>query len=119
MVKCLGCGEELNSEAYFCSKCGLRTEKGEKDGVKTPMDNRAVWERDVETALNNAIKLMEEAFNTARNGLRNIANEIGVEIERAKTFKTTRPAPTFCPKCGSKNPSDAEYCTNCGKEIQR
>ncbi|MCW4049826.1 MAG: zinc ribbon domain-containing protein [Candidatus Bathyarchaeota archaeon] len=117
MVNCRGCGDELAPIANFCPKCGLRTEKGEEEGVKTPIGTRPGWEKDIETALNNATKLMEEAFDAARRGLQTAADEIGVEIEKAKTWRATKANPVYCPKCGKKNPNDALYCTTCGKEL--
>ena len=119
MVTCRGCGDELSEQANFCPKCGLRTERGEDEGVKTPLSARPNWERDVETALTNASKLMEEAFQAAKKGLQQAADEVGFELEKARDRKTAKPAPLYCPKCGSRNPSDSQYCTSCGKEMPR
>jgi rRNA maturation endonuclease Nob1 len=119
MVKCRGCGDEVSEKAYFCPRCGLRTEAGEEAGVKTPMSTRPGWERDVETALSNATKLMEDAFEAAKKGLQRVADEIEAEVEKARDWDAKKLAPIYCPKCGSKNPSDSQYCTDCGKEIPR
>ena len=119
MVKCRGCGDEVSEQANFCPKCGLRTEKGERENVKTPVSTRPGWERDIETALSNASRLMEEAFSAAKKGLQQAADEIGVEIERARNRGAEVAAPTYCPKCGKKNLSDSRYCTACGKELPR
>jgi ribosomal protein L40E len=119
MVTCRGCGDELAEEASFCPKCGLRTEKGEREGARTPVGApRPDWEKDVEAALNNATRLMEDAFQAARKGLQAAADEIGVELERARR-RTKALEPVYCPKCGNKNPGDAQYCTVCGEEIPR
>ena len=119
MVKCRGCGDDISKNAYFCPKCGLRTEAGEEAGVKTPLSTRPGWERDVETALSNAITVMEDAFEKAKAGLRKAADEIEMEVEKVKDWDIKRPAPVYCPKCGAKNPSDSHYCTACGKEIPK
>ena len=119
MVKCRGCGDEVSDKAYFCPKCGLRTEAGEEAGVKTPTYTRPGWERDVETALSNAAKLLDEAFETAKKGLRRVADEIEGEVEKARNRDVRVSAPVYCPQCGCKNPSDSKYCTACGKEIPK
>lgn len=117
MVNCRSCDDELAENAYFCSNCGLRTELGEKEGVRTPLNERAAWERDVEAALSNATKLMEEAFEAAKRGIQEAVNNIGIKKKRATAKRSTKNAPLSCPKCGEKNPSDALYCTVCGKDI--
>ena len=91
MVKCRGCGDEISDEAYFCPRCGLRTEAGEEAGVKTPPYTRPGWERDVEAALGNAAKLLDEAFEAAKKGLRRVADEIegGVEKAREREIKVS------------------------------
>jgi predicted amidophosphoribosyltransferase len=38
MVFCSKCGKELGNEANFCLQCGVRTLKGETDGVPIPQD---------------------------------------------------------------------------------
>jgi predicted amidophosphoribosyltransferase len=118
MANCRGCGDELAQDANFCPKCGLRTEKGEKEGVKTPLTPRPEWEKDLETAMNNGTKLMEDAFQAAKKGLQAAADEISVEMGKARGRARTL-NPVYCPKCGGKNPGDARYCTVCGKEIPR
>lgn len=119
MVKCRGCGDDVSEKTYFCPRCGLRTEAGEEAGVKTPISSIPGWERDVETALTNAAKLMEDAFEAAKKGLQRAADEIGVEVKKARDWDVKRSAPVYCPGCGAKNPSDSQYCTACGKEIPR
>jgi len=118
MVTCRGCGDELAKDANFCPKCGLRTEKGEATGVKTPVTQRPEWEKGLGDALNNATRLMEDAFQAAKKGLQAAADEIGVELERTRRGVNVL-GPIYCPKCGSENQGDAQYCTKCGKEIPR
>lgn len=119
MVKCRGCGDEISENAYFCPRCGLRTEAGEEAGVKTPISTRPGWERDVEKALSNAAKLMDDAFEAAKKGLQRVADEMEMEVEKARNWEPKRSAPVYCPNCGGKNPSDSQYCTACGKEIPK
>jgi predicted amidophosphoribosyltransferase len=113
---CRSCGNEISEDTNFCPNCGFRTEKGETENVKTPVDRRPGWEKDVEHALQNAQKLMEEAFESAKNGLQQVKEELEGEIGKAKELKA-RTGPVFCAKCGNKNPSDSEFCVKCGKHI--
>jgi ribosomal protein L40E len=117
MSTCRSCGNELTEEDNFCSRCGLRTEKGELDNVKTPVDRRPHWERDMEIAIKNATTLLEDAVESAKKGLKQVAEEVQTEIDKAKEVKTRKKTPLYCPKCGAKNPSDSVYCTKCGAKI--
>jgi len=101
------------------AECGLRTEAGEEAGVKTPTYTRSGWEREVEAALSNAAKLMDEAFEAAKKGLRRVADEVEGEVEKVKKREVKVSAPVYCPQCGGKNPSDSLYCTVCGKELPK
>jgi uncharacterized membrane protein YvbJ len=117
MVECRGCGEEISNQASFCSKCGLRTEHGEKQGVKTPVDNRAYWEREMELAIENATQILDEAFTKAKEGLKALADEIESELDKVKVRRSQVSNPIYCPRCGKINPSDSDYCTVCGAKI--
>jgi predicted amidophosphoribosyltransferase len=120
MMKCKSCENELNKDANFCSHCGLRTEKGMKNGVKTPVDGRASWEKDVQDALETAAKKLEEGFRLALESLREAAEEISSDISERREILRRKPIKKdamFCTQCGAKNDSDAVYCTKCGKEL--
>jgi rRNA maturation endonuclease Nob1 len=120
MAKCLGCGKELAPDDNFCSNCGLRTEKGEKGDVRTPLYRRAQWERDIDNALTEASKALEDAFITAKRSLQSVAETIGVEYDNIRTrTKASSENIIYCPWCGHKNPNDADYCINCGKDLER
>lgn len=116
MVECRGCGSDTPADAYFCPKCGLRTIQGEEAGVSTPLDSRASWERDVEFALDNALSMLDEAFRAAKEGLQRVADEVGVELEKAG--KSLQPSSIYCPTCGNKNPGDSRFCTGCGASLR-
>jgi len=105
MVYCSKCGKELNSEANFCLQCGVRTLKGEADGVPIPQDwltgGLSQLGKEVETALTMAAKEVERALKTTKE----------------KIQESTRKSIT-CPHCGEKSQrSDAQYCYKCGKSI--
>ncbi len=116
MPECRSCKKELAQDSNFCPHCGFRTDKGETENVKTPVDRRPEWEQDLEQAIQNAQKLMEEAFDAAKKGLQQVKSELENEVGKVKEIKI-RKGPVFCPKCGAKNPNDSEYCTKCGTHI--
>ena len=117
MSICRSCGTELTEDVNFCPNCGLRTEKGENDNVKTPVGRRPDWEKDLEYAIQNASKLLEESVETAKKGLKQVSEEVKTEIDKAKDARSKKNGPVYCPKCGAKNPSDSDYCTKCGGKI--
>ena len=117
MTTCRSCEKELAEDSNFCPNCGLRTEKGETDNVRTPVDRRPDWEKDIDHALQNAQKLLEEAVDTAKKGLKQVSEEIKTEYEKAKEVRPKKKTPLYCPKCGNKNPNDSEYYTKCGTKI--
>jgi predicted amidophosphoribosyltransferase len=122
MVKCKSCDHDLDKDANFCSHCGLRTEKGMKNGIKTPVDGRASWEKEVQDALETATKKLEEGFKIALESLREAAEGISSDISERREMrrsKPTRKKALYCTQCGAKNDSDAVYCTKCGKELPR
>ena len=84
MATCRSCEKELAEDANFCPNCGLRTEKGENDNVRTPVDRRPDWEKDLDTAIQNAGKLLEEAVEAAKKGLKQVSEEVKTEIDKAK-----------------------------------
>jgi hypothetical protein len=93
-----------------------------KNGVKTPVDGRVSWEKDVQDALETAAKKLEEGFRIALESLREAAEEIGSEISEQREklrSKPTKKEAIYCAQCGAKNDSDAVYCTKCGKELPR
>jgi predicted amidophosphoribosyltransferase len=116
-MSCRSCGTELTDEVNFCPNCGFRTEKGETENVRTPVDRRPDWEREVELALHNAQKLMEEAFEKAKKGLQQVREELRDEYGKVKVDLKRRNGPIYCSNCGKKNPSDSEYCVKCGNHL--
>jgi len=117
MVRCRSCLKELDEDANFCPNCGLRTEKGEAENVKTPVDRRSNWEKELEAAIQNATSLLEDAFEAAKKGIKKVSEEALAELEEVKETRIGKKAPIYCHKCGAKNPSDSEYCTKCGSKL--
>jgi predicted amidophosphoribosyltransferase len=122
MVECKSCGHELDKDANFCSHCGLRTDKGVKNGVKTPIDGRANWEKEIKAALEVAAKSVEEGFRIARESIREVSEELSTEFsERREKWESRRESQRdeqiYCPKCGHRNNMDAVFCSKCGKKL--
>ena len=105
MTFCSKCGKELESEANFCLQCGVRTLKGETDGVPIPQDwlttGLSQLGKEVENALTMAAKEVERALKTTKE----------------KIQESSRKTVT-CPHCGEQSQrSDAQFCYKCGKSI--
>jgi len=105
-VFCSNCGEELPENAYFCSRCGVRTRKGVEAGICTPWEDlREAFSKmgeEIEKAFSIAGKEMEKAFKTARG----------------KIKEATSREPVVCPDCGEENHTDAKFCFKCGKKLE-
>jgi predicted amidophosphoribosyltransferase len=106
LVYCSRCGEELSEDAFFCSKCGDRTKKGEKEGIHIHVsdelkDGLTKAGKEIENALSLAAREIEEAFRTAVESIR--------ESRKKEMLK--------CPNCGEDNPKNASFCHNCGNKL--
>jgi predicted amidophosphoribosyltransferase len=107
MVFCSKCGKELDRGANFCLQCGVRTLKGEADGVPIPQDwltsGLSQLGKELENALTKAAQEVERALKTTKDKIQESTQK-----------------PINCPHCGEKNPrSDAQYCYKCGKQLAR
>jgi predicted amidophosphoribosyltransferase len=107
VVFCSNCGEKLPENAYFCPRCGVRTEKGLEAGMSTPWEDLreafAKMGEEIEKAFSVAGKEMEQAFKTARGKIREVTSR----------------EPVACPHCGEKNVVSANFCSNCGKKLKQ
>ncbi len=101
MVFCSKCGKELAEDAYYCSKCGIRTDIGKAAGVRTPSE-------EIKEAFLVAGKEMEKAFSQ-------VAKEVDQAFEKIKDVRS--PKLRDCSKCGEKNIPDAYYCPKCGNKL--
>jgi DUF4097 and DUF4098 domain-containing protein YvlB len=62
MVYCTKCGAEIPEGANFCQRCGTKTAKGSDP-------DRSGWEADVESALQSAVRSIEEGFRVAKESI--------------------------------------------------
>lgn len=113
MIYCSNCGTKIDDEAYFCPKCGTKTQKGKDAKASYPSD-------ELQDAFYRVGVELERAFTIA-------AHETQAALKRARDSmqqKTAATAPTatqegtvVCPKCGAKNIAGSIFCNNCGTRI--
>ncbi len=106
MVYCSKCGEKIDDNAYFCFKCGTKTEIGKAAKALYPADELrdAFYQVGIE---------LEKAFNMA-------AHETNAAFQKAKENWQQKPPPSqsvACTQCTTKNPRGAVYCNSCGTKI--
>lgn len=105
LVFCVNCGEKLPENANFCPKCGTRTKIGVDAGVYPPFqelrDVLAKAGHEMEKAFSTAAREMEKAFRVAEQNIR----------------QSTGRESVVCSECGEKSPSNATFCSRCGKKL--
>lgn len=94
MIKCRGCGKELEDGSLFCDNCGMQVAAKEE----APETVEAVSEQNAtedQTAAEEAPK----------------AEEAAKEVQPEQTQEA---AGAFCPNCGTAIPAGSAFCPNCG-----
>jgi predicted amidophosphoribosyltransferase len=106
MVYCSNCGQKLEENFNFCPKCGVKTKVGAAAGVPEP------WEVAVRGAFFTAGEEMRKAFQKAGEEIRKASTEVRKEVQARRAAKSAA-----CPNCGANNPSEAKFCSKCGKTL--
>jgi predicted amidophosphoribosyltransferase len=102
LASCENCGKALAEDDLFCPKCGTRTERGRREKVDFPWEERLEEVRlEIDKAVNAALKEIHKGLKTASE-----------EIERA-----TRGETVTCSSCKERSPADARFCWACGKRL--
>jgi predicted amidophosphoribosyltransferase len=114
---CSNCGKELDAESNFCSKCGVRTEKGVKEGVSIPWASDPHWRAEMDVALQKASRAIDEGVRIVQETFREVAGEVEKGVNTAKTNVKERTGPVFCKVCGNENTRYSKYCMKCGKPL--
>ena len=117
MSYCSNCGKELDTESNFCQKCGVRTEKGVKEGVAIPWASDPQWRQEMDVALQKASKAIDDGVKIVRDTFREVAGEVEKGVKEARTSVKEKSSPIYCRNCGQENTRYAKFCTKCGKEL--
>jgi len=117
MTYCSNCGRELEGEANFCSKCGVRTEKGVKEGVAIPWASDPHWRAEMDVALQKASRAIDDGVKIVQETFREVAGEVEKGVKTARTSVKEKTGPIYCRGCGAENTRYAKFCTKCGKEL--
>jgi predicted amidophosphoribosyltransferase len=117
MVYCSNCGKELDDDANFCPKCGVRTEKGAKEGITFPWTYDPYWRREIDSALKSASNAIDEGLKVARESIKEATHKVEAEFRSARQSARQRTGPVYCSFCGQENDRSAKFCTKCGKEL--
>ena len=109
MVYCSNCGSKIDDEAYFCPKCGIKTQKGKAANATYPAD-------ELRDAFYQVGLELEKAFTMAAEEMRSAFKKVSADV-RQKPAAATSDGTVVCPKCGTKNASGSIFCSNCGTRI--
>lgn len=107
----------MDAESNFCLKCGVRTEKGVKEGVAIPWASDPHWRQEMDVTLQKASKAIDDGVKIVRETLRDVAGEVEKGVNQARTSVKEKAGPVYCRSCGQENTKYAKYCTKCGKEL--
>jgi uncharacterized membrane protein YvbJ len=108
LVYCSHCGTKIDDEAYFCPKCGTKTQTGKQANASYPADEL----RDAFYQIGNE---MEKAFTLAAREMHSAFKKVSEDVKQKPPTETS--GMVTCPNCGTKNPPDSVFCHNCGKKI--
>jgi predicted amidophosphoribosyltransferase len=117
MVYCSACGKEIDAEANFCPKCGVRTEKGVQEKVTIPWASDPYWRQELDVALKKASKAVDDGVKIVQDTFKEVVGEVDKGVKSARENVKDRTGPVFCRVCGQENNKFSRYCTKCGKEI--
>jgi len=113
LVYCSNCGAQIADDAYFCSKCGTKTQAGKTAKVTYPSDRLEEIFYQLGVELEKALTLAAKETHAA---LKKASESFQQKSAVAQTEQATQDI--VCPNCGAKNVSGAIFCYNCGKRIQ-
>ncbi len=112
LVYCSNCGAKIDDDANFCPKCGTKTVKGRSSNTPYPSD-------EIRDAMYNVGVELERAFTIAARETHAAFKRAKENMQQKNTTTSTQSseAGIVCPKCGTKNPSGAVFCSNCGAKL--
>ena len=108
MVYCSNCGEKIDDNAFFCPKCGTKTQAGKASNASYPADElRDAFYKvgiELERAFNMAARETQAAFRKASENL------------QQKTSSNNQGS-VVCASCGANNVSGDVFCRSCGTKV--
>jgi hypothetical protein len=114
MVYCSNCGSQIADDAFFCAKCGTKTQVGKTAKVAYPSDEIRDTFYQVGAELEKAFTLAARETHAA---FKKASQDFQQKTSTAQTGQSSQQATVVCPNCGSKNVSGAIFCYSCGKRI--
>lgn len=112
MVYCSNCGTKIDDEAYFCFKCGTKTQVGKTAKAMYPSDELrdAFYQVGVE---------LEKAFTVAARETQSAFKKVSENMQQKTTTtqQATGQNSVVCSSCGTKNVSGAAFCYSCGTKV--
>ncbi len=109
MVYCSNCGAKIDDETYFCPKCGVRTPQGKAAHATYPTDELKDAFYQVGVELEKAFTIAAQEMHTAFKKVREDMQQKSANYDAQKMIN--------CSKCGTKNPPDSVFCSNCGAKL--
>jgi ribosomal protein L40E len=107
MVYCSNCGTKLDDDAYFCYKCGTKTQAGKNAKAIYPSDELRDAFYQVGLELEKAFTLAAKETQAAFKKVSNV---------QQKTASSPQ-GNVVCSSCGSKNVEGAVFCHSCGTKV--
>jgi predicted amidophosphoribosyltransferase len=115
LVYCSNCGAKIDDEAYFCPKCGIKTQKGKAANAAYPSD-------ELKDAFYRVGVELERAFTMAAHETHQAILKAKDNLEKNNTTTKTSTSNAAqndiaCPKCETKNAYGTIFCSNCGTKL--
>jgi ribosomal protein L40E len=110
MVYCSNCGAKIDDEAYFCFKCGTKTQAGKTAKATYPSD-------ELRDAFYQVGSELEKAFTRAAKETQSAFKKVSENMQQKNSSTSDSQGPVVCSSCGTKNVSGAVFCNNCGIKV--
>jgi len=111
MVYCSICGTQIVQDAYFCSKCGTKTQIGKAAKVSYPSG-------ELQDAFYRVGTELERAFTMAAHETHAALKKASENIQqKSAATQNIQGNTVVCPHCEAKNLSSTIFCSSCGKHL--
>ena len=113
LVYCSNCGSKIDDDAYFCPKCGTKTQAGKAAKATYPADELRDTFYQVGIELEKAFTLAAKETHAA---FKKVSGEFQKKSDSGQQSASSEGG-IVCPKCGTKNLSGSIFCINCGARL--